>query len=186
MKLLSVVVPCYNSAAYMAHCIEALLTGGPALEVVIVDDGSTDETAQLADDYAAAQPDRVRVVHEVNGGHGAAINSGLAVATGRFFKVVDSDDWLDPDALAQLMAHLADPAYTDGLDMLICNFIYDKVDAAHKKTMQFHQLLPTDRAFGWDQVHLPAGKYFLMHAVLYRTAMLRDAHLQLPAHTFWI
>ncbi|WP_125704175.1 glycosyltransferase family 2 protein [Lacticaseibacillus daqingensis] len=185
MKLLSVCVPCYNSAAYMNRCIDALLVSGPAVEVVIVDDGSSDGTGAIADQYAAAYPDQVQAVHQVNGGHGQAINAGLAAATGRFFKVVDSDDWLAPDALHALMAKLTDSAYTAGLDMLICNFIYDKVNATHKKTMQFRHLLPTDRAFTWTSVHLPAGKYFLMHAVIYRTAMLKAAHLRLPAHTFY-
>ncbi|WP_262314958.1 glycosyltransferase family 2 protein [Lacticaseibacillus parakribbianus] len=184
MKLLSVVVPCYNSADYMARCIDALLTGGPELEILIVDDGSKDDTGAIADRYAQDYP-QVRALHEANGGHGQAINYGLAEATGRFFKVVDSDDWLDPAALKALMAHLAHATFTAGLDMLICNYIYDKVAQNHKKVIQFRHLLPTDRAFTWRDVKLPVGKYLLMHTVIYRTACLQEAHLSLPAHTFY-
>ncbi|WP_225046667.1 glycosyltransferase family 2 protein [Lacticaseibacillus kribbianus] len=184
MKLLSVVVPCYNSADYMARCIDVLLTAGPELEVLIVDDGSRDDTGAIADRYASQYP-QVRALHEANGGHGQAINYGLSQATGRFFKVVDSDDWLDPAALATLMARLADPAFTAGLDMLICNYIYDKVGASHKKVIQFRHLLPQDRTFTWADVRLPVGKYLLMHAVIYRTDCLKAAHLTLPAHTFY-
>ena len=72
MKLLSVAVPCYNSAAYMKKCIESLLKGGDDVEIIIVDDGSTDETAQIADEYADRYPAVVRAVHQENGGHGSA------------------------------------------------------------------------------------------------------------------
>lgn len=57
MKLLSIAVPCYNSAAYMRHCIDTLLTGGDQVEILIVDDGSTkDDTAAIADEYEARYP----------------------------------------------------------------------------------------------------------------------------------
>ena len=93
MKLLSVTVPCYNSEDYMENCIHSLLTGGPEVEIIIVDDGSTDRTGEIADKYAKDYPDIVKVVHQENGGHGEAVNTGLRYAEGLFFKVVDSDDW---------------------------------------------------------------------------------------------
>ena len=96
MKLLSIAVPCYNSEDYMRHCIETLLPGGEDVEIIIVDDGSTkDRTAEIADEYAAKYPGIVKAVHQENGGHGEAVNTGLRNATGLYFKVVDSDDWLD-------------------------------------------------------------------------------------------
>ena len=98
MKLLSFTVPCYNSAAYMGKCVESLLKGGEDVEIIIVDDGSTDETAQIADDYAEKYPSVVRVIHKENGGHGSAVNAGIENAQGLFFKVVDSDDWVKEEA----------------------------------------------------------------------------------------
>lgn len=82
MKVLSVVVPCYNSEAYMENCIHSLLTGGTEVEIIIVDDGSTDRTAVIADKYGADYPDVVKVIHQENGGHGEAVNTGLRHATG--------------------------------------------------------------------------------------------------------
>ena len=93
MKLLSIVVPCYNSEKYMRKCIDSLLVGGEDVEIIIVDDGSTgDRTAEIADEYAARYPAIVKTVHKANGGHGSAVNTGIDHATGIYFKVVDSDD----------------------------------------------------------------------------------------------
>ena len=90
MKLLSIVVPCYNSQDYMEHCIASLLPGGSQVEILIVDDGSKDGTAAIADRLAAEHPDMIRAIHQENAGHGGAVNTGLAHASGLFFKVVDS------------------------------------------------------------------------------------------------
>ena len=84
-KLLTVTVPCYNSEAYMRTALDSLLTGGDALDIIIIDDGSKDGTGAIADEYAAKHPDVVRVVHQPNGGHGAAINPGIALAAGLYF-----------------------------------------------------------------------------------------------------
>ena len=104
MKLLSIAIPCYNSENYMRKCIESLLPGGEDVEIIIVDDGSTrDRTAEIADEYAALYPTIVRVVHKENGGHGSAVNVGIATATGLYFKVVDSDDWVKQDAYFKVL-----------------------------------------------------------------------------------
>ncbi len=98
MKLLSVTIPSYNSQDYMEHCIESLLPGGEDVEIIVVDDGSTDRTAEIADAYAEKYPTIVKAVHQENGGHGEAVNAGIRNATGLYFKVVDSDDWVDGEA----------------------------------------------------------------------------------------
>ena len=102
MKLITFTVPCYNSAAYMDHCIETLLTAGEDAEIILVDDGSKDDTGKIADAYAEKYPTIVRVIHQENGGHGEGVNQGIRNATGVYFKVVDSDDWLDTDALQKV------------------------------------------------------------------------------------
>ena len=99
MKLLSIAVPCYNSAAYMEKCVDSLLVGGDDVEIIIVDDGSQkDNTGEIADALAAKYEGIVKAVHQENGGHGEAVNTGLKNATGLYFKVVDSDDKLEPNA----------------------------------------------------------------------------------------
>ena len=83
MKLLSIAIPCYNSEAYMEHCINTLLTGGDEVEIIIVDDGSQkDRTPEIADEYERRYPGICRAIHQENGGHGQAVNTGLKNATG--------------------------------------------------------------------------------------------------------
>ncbi len=107
MKILSIAVPCYNSAAYMRKCIESLLVGGEDVEILIVDDGSTkDNTAEIADEYEKKYPGICRAIHKENGGHGDAVMLGLAQATGKFFKVVDSDDWVDKKSYQKILKKL--------------------------------------------------------------------------------
>ena len=77
MKLITFAVPCYNSAAYMDHCIKTLLEAGDEAEIILVDDGSTDDTPAIADRYAEQYPDVVRVIHQPNGGHVSLFNSSL-------------------------------------------------------------------------------------------------------------
>ena len=99
MKILSVTVPCYNSEAYMRHAIDSILPAGEDVEILIVDDGSTDGTAGIADEYEKKYPGIVQAIHKENGGHGDAVMCGLSHATGLYFRVLDSDDWFDSDVL---------------------------------------------------------------------------------------
>ena len=102
-KLITFAVPCYNSAAYMRNCIDSLLTAGEEAQIVVVNDGSSDETGVIADEYAAKYPTTVEAVQKENGGHGSGVNAGLDRAQGLYFKVVDSDARLDSESLAKLL-----------------------------------------------------------------------------------
>ena len=103
MKYITFAVPCYNSESYMRRCIDSLLPGGRDVEIILINDGSTDGTAAIADEYQILYPDIVRVVHKANGGHGSGVNKGLELAKGLYYKVVDSDDWLDEQAYQKLL-----------------------------------------------------------------------------------
>ena len=189
MKLLSIAIPCYNSAAYMENCIRSLLPGGDEVEILIVDDGSQkDNTGEIADRYEREYPGICRAIHQENGGHGAAVNAGLREATGIFFKVVDSDDWVNKQAYVQVLTTLRRFVYgKDTVDMLITNFVYEKQGAKHKKVMNYNTALPKNEVFTWDDVKVfIAGQYILMHSVIYRTELLRDCGLELPMHTFYV
>lgn len=188
MKLLSITIPCYNSQDYMEHCIESLLIGGEDVEILIVDDGSKDATAEIADRYQKKYPTIVRAIHQENGGHGAAVNTGIANATGLFFKVVDSDDWVDEESYRTILKTLSDLAGGEPmLDMLISNFVYEKQGAKHKKVMKYTREFPENQLFTWSDVkHIAKGKYILMHSVIYRTKLLRECGLELPRHTFYV
>lgn len=188
MKLLSVAVPCYNSQEYMKNCIDSLLEGQDLVEIIIVDDGSKDNTAEIADEYAAKYPDIVKAVHQENGGHGEAVNTGLRNATGLYFKVVDSDDWVNKEAYLAILDKLRE--ITGGpqtLDMMISNFVYEKQGAKRKKVMRYKSYMPENKIFTWKEMgRMPVGKYILMHSVIYRTGLLRDCGLELPKHTFYV
>ncbi|MFR2846115.1 MAG: glycosyltransferase family 2 protein, partial [Hungatella hathewayi] len=189
MKLLSVAIPCYNSENYMRHCIDSLLVGGDEVEIIIVDDGSTkDRTAQIADEYERKYPSICRAIHQENGGHGEAVNTGLRNATGIFYKVVDSDDWVDEEAFHEVLRTLRRFVYgNQTLDMLISNFVYEKEGAKRKKVMNYNTALPKNEVITWSDVKLfMLGQYILMHSVIYRTELLRECGLELPKHTFYV
>ena len=133
MKLLSIAIPCYNSEAYMEKCIESLLKGGEDVEILVVNDGSSDRTAEIADAYAEKYPTIIKAVHQENGGHGEAVNAGIRNATGLYFKVVDSDDWVNEEAYAKILHTLGELVRgPETVDMLISNFVYEKQGAARK------------------------------------------------------
>ena len=143
MKLLSVTVPCYNSQAYMRNCVDSLLEGGDLVEILIVDDGSQDDTGKIADEYAAKYPNIVRAIHQENGGHGEAVNTGIKNATGLYFKVVDSDDWVNAEAYHAILDKLQEIAGgPQVLDMMISNFVYEKQGAKRKKIMRYTKYMP--------------------------------------------
>ena len=189
MKLLSIAIPCYNSEDYMRNCIESLLPGGEEVEIIIVDDGSEkDRTAEIADEYAAKYPKIVKAVHQENGGHGEAVNTGLKNASGLYFKVVDSDDWVDAESYQKVLQKLAELVHEGNtVDMMICNYVYEKQGARRKKTIRYTTAFPQDQVFTWSDVkHFHLGQYILMHSVIYRTRMLQNCGLELPKHTFYV
>jgi len=188
MKVLSVAIPCYNSQDYIDQCVCSLLPAGEDLEIILVDDGSTDRTPEIIDEYEKKYPSIIRAVHQENGGHGAAVNTGMRYATGLYFKVIDSDDWADHDALPQVMDALRRLTRDDRqVDMFLTNFIYDKVGARRKKIIHFRHAFPTNQIFGWDQMrHMKATQYILMHNIIYRHQLLLDNGIALPEHTFYV
>lgn len=188
MKLLSLVIPCYNSQDYMERCIHTLLAGGADVEILIIDDGSTDSTGKIADYYASEYPDIIKAIHQLNGGHGEAINTGMRNAEGIYFKVVDSDDWVDIPSYRKILDVLKNLLERHCIaDMLISNFVYDKEGAKHKRTMHYQNVLPEKRIFTWDETgRFKIGQYLLMHSIIYRTEILKGSGLKLPAHTFYV
>ncbi|MBR3645368.1 MAG: glycosyltransferase family 2 protein [Lachnospiraceae bacterium] len=187
MKLLSVVIPCYNSSEYMGKCIRSVLEAGERVEIIIVDDGSSDDTLSIANQYATEYPNIVKAIHQENGGHGSAVNTGLENATGLYFKVVDSDDCLGKNAIKEVMELLKSfDNSNQEIDMLITNFLYDKQGVKHKKVMSYNHAMPKNRIFGWDEMKLGVSQYLLMHSVIYRTEVLRESGMVLPKHTFYV
>lgn len=188
MKLLSVVIPCYNSQDYMRNCIESLIVSRNDIEIIIVNDGSVDQTAEIADRYAREYPNMIKAIHQENGGHGEAINTGLKHATGLYFKVVDSDDWVDTRAYLKILDTLN--SFIENrqvIDLLISNYVYEKEGTIYKKVMKYTNVLPCETVFTWDKIKkFRKGQYLMMHSLIYRTDLLREAGLKLPKHTFYV
>lgn len=188
MKLITFAVPSYNSQDYLNKCIDSLVVGGQDVEVIIVNDGSSDRTEEIAQRYVADYPDIVRLVSKPNGGHGSAINMGLAHATGLYFKVVDSDDWIDQTALEKLLAHVKLHLVNNTLpDLYITNFVYDKPSINQTYVRSFHKKFHPNSFMKWKNVKRFYGaEVLLMHSLLYHTENLRSSGINLPHHTFYV
>ncbi|MCI4127932.1 glycosyltransferase family 2 protein [Bacillus swezeyi] len=188
MKLLSVVIPCYNSQEYMRYCIESLLPGGDDVELLIVNDGSSDQTADIANEYAKKYPTIIKAIHQENGGHGEAVNTGIRNASGYYLKVVDSDDWVDTRAYLKILEKIHDFITREkSVDMMISNFVYEKEGTKYKKVMKYENVLPEGTIFTWNDIgQFRKGQYLLMHSVIYRTQLLKECGLELPKHTFYV
>ena len=187
MKYITFAVPCYNSQDYLSKCVASLIAGGDDVEIIIVDDGSTDNTAAIADDWAERYPSAVKVIHKPNGGHGSGIMAGLGAATGLYYKVVDSDDWLDGEAYASLLSVIKDNCSRgEEVDLYITNFVYEHVNDGTRYISGYAKNFPQNRVFGWDEIKpLKLWKMLLMHSLVYNTQKLRQCGISLPEHTFY-
>ena len=189
---LSFVVPCYNSQNYMARCIESLLPGGEDVEIIIIDDGSKDRTGAIADEYQKKYPDLVKVMHKENGGHGSGVNAGLACAKGIYFKVVDSDDWLKGDAYRKLLEKIRyyckeEKSCKEMPDLFVCNYVYNHLEEQVTRSMGYKNVFPVEKICHWSEIgHFLPSQYLVMHALIYRTEVLRQSGIVLPEHTFYV
>lgn len=189
-KTLTFVVPAYNMTEYLERCVMSLIAAkrNDDIEVLIVDDGSSDGTLEMAQKFEARYPGIVRAIHQANKGHGGAVNTGIAAASGMYVKVVDADDWVGPESLEQVMAVLREEAdSTEPIDMLVTNYVYDKVGKRNKHVVNFRHAMKAGERLAWNDLgHFGLAEYILMHALTYRTAVVRESGMQLPEHTFYV
>ena len=151
------------------------MAGGEEVEIIVIDDGSTDRTGEIADCYAEKYPETVRAVHQKNGGHGAGVNKGLSLAAGEYFKVVDSDDWLDEEALKKLLTEIRKRKRQGALaDLIICNYLYDHLYEGKQKRMGYENVFRNGKVCTWDTIgKFHPSQYLVMHAQICRTEVLR-------------
>lgn len=188
MKYITFAVPCYNSSAYMDKCLSSLLKAGEDAEIIIVDDGSVkDDTAEKADRYAEKYPNIIRTIHQENKGHGGAVNTGIKNATGKYFKVVDSDDWVEETALNELMKTIKGFGEDDAPDAVVVNYVYEHVEDNTRKIVRYKSEFPVGRPFGFSESRSFAlGKFLAMHSLIYKTELIKSINLELPEHTFYV
>lgn len=189
-KLLTVVVPAYNAQGYIQKTLDSLCGESTRneLEVIVVDDGSTDQTGAIADQYQVRFPDTVVVIHKANGGHGSGVNCGICHATGAYFKIVDADDWVDEAAFQNLMDFLSK---TDD-DAVVSGFYWAYDDGSgHEEAFSRNAeiLEPFDgveykRSYRFDEI---AEKiYIKMHGFTIKTSILKENRIQLDEHCFYV
>jgi glycosyltransferase involved in cell wall biosynthesis len=186
-KIISFAIPCYNSAEYMGKCIEKLALAGDEVEVLVVDDGSQkDNTFEIAKQYQDKYPGIVKAIHQENKGHGGAVNTGLANATGKYFKVVDSDDWVNTEDVKTVLDIIK--KNEEELDLYITNYIYERVYDNSTHSVNYKKQLTPGKVITWEETKpFPATAPVLMHSLLYKTSLLRDkVGLKLPEHTFYV
>ncbi|NEG89081.1 glycosyltransferase family 2 protein [Bifidobacterium aerophilum] len=187
---LTFIVPAYNMEEYLERCVTSLLQASDThdIEVLIVDDGSHDATPALADTYAKRWPANVRAIHQPNKGHGGAVNTGIANARGAYVKVVDADDWIDSQSIDTMMDTLRSQLSSDSpVDMVVSNYVYDKVGKRRLHTVNFRHAMRAGEILTWDDLgHFGLAEYILMHALTFRTEVVRASGMVLPEHTFYV
>ncbi len=187
-KLLTLVVPCYNVENYIRRCLDTLVQCGEEVEVIVVDDGSKDNTAKIAQEYVDAYPEIVILVSKENGGHGSTINKGLELAQGQYFFVVDADDWLEVESLQVLVDTIKETNKNQQtVDLFLVNYIFEHVEDETHNAVHFRKTLPVGKVFTWaDTKRFDFGQFITMHSTVQRTAVLRQSGLVLPEHTFYV
>lgn len=186
MKLITFAVPCYNSQDYMSHCIDTLLSASSDIEIIIINDGSKDDTKKIAEAYKKKYPDIIKVINQENGGHGEGVNQGIKYAEGLYFKVVDSDDWVDKESLIKLIDQIKTMINDKNtVDMILVNYVYEK--EGNTKVINYRSVLPKNKVFTWkDTKRFRLDQNILMHSVVYKLDVLKRCGVVLPKHTFYV
>ena len=177
-KILSIIIPTYNMAALLPRCLDSLTASGVLddLDILVVNDGSTDSSRAVAYSYAERYPQSIKVVDKKNGNYGSTINAALPLAVGEYVKVLDADDWFDSQALAKYVAELK--SLEQGVDVSVTHFLMIH-EGGRTETVKYQNYgrepYTYGKVYNLDKV-LGDGfiRYFLMHSLTYRTQLLRD------------
>lgn len=180
--LISFLVPCYNSEAYMNICLDSLLKADHNLiEIIIVDDGSKDKTSEIADKYQSENPDCINVIHKENGGHGDAINDGIKVAKGKYFKIVDSDDWVDLDALNKILKSIQEEKELP--DLYILNYVYYVGYGNKQKVINYKSIFEENKILTCKDFHFKdIQKNITLHSAMFKLDVIKESNVVLPKH----
>ncbi|GBG96547.1 glycosyltransferase family 2 protein [Lactococcus termiticola] len=181
-KLLTITIPSYNTAAYIDECLPYLIDEAiiDEVELLIVSDGSKDDTVAVASRWAEKYPNSIRVIDKENGGHGSTINRGIQEATGKYFKVVDGDDWVKTDNLVRLVNFLRN----NDVD-LINNPYFEHDEQTREETLMMALNVPTGQIKVYPQI-VENIKIPPMHTVTYRTAILKEHNIRIDEKMFYV
>ena len=180
-KLLTVVVPTYNISQYIEKCINSFLEVSEnyyeCFEVVIVNDGSTDNSVEVVESLIEDSNLDIRIVSKENGGHGSTINRGIKEAKGKYFKIIDGDDWINVDDFEKLL----DSLRIIDVDMIITNYTEQHVYNNTQKFISYEKELVYNKVISG----LPS-KRISMHALIYKTSILKNNDIRIMENTFYV
>ena len=181
-KILTVTIPSYNTEKYIDECLPYLIDERiiSDIEILIVSDGSKDNTVSVAQKWADKYPDSIRVIDKENGGHGSTINRGILEATGKYFKVVDGDDWVITENFVKLVEFLKK------FDVDLINnpyFEHDEVTAEKKLMMELK--IPANHIMDHEEI-IGEIKIPPMHTITYRTSILKDNDIKIDEKMFYV
>lgn len=166
-KILTIVIPTYNMQDYLRRCLDSLIVPEEQmtqLEVLVVNDGSKDNSSAIAHEYQDKYPDTFRVIDKENGNYGSCVNRGLKEATGKYIKILDADDWFDADNFKQFIKKLNEI----DVDVVITNYTSYFPDETKNTAFSFHKgLFSFDEAFYEKRQELESVQ---MHAICYKTS----------------
>lgn len=180
-KILTITVPSYNVEKYLEQTLSSFVHEEilDDIEVLIVDDGSKDHTADIGKEYEEKYPQSFRVISKENGGHGSTINRGIQEAKGRYFKVVDGDDWVNTEAFVALIHKLKEC----NADYVFTNY-YDVDDVTKEKTPVTFQGVSPDKMMPFRAIADKTG--ISMHALVIKTEILKEHKIRLDEHCFYV
>ena len=187
MKYISFVVPSYNAENYLNKCIDSLLLGGDDVEIIIVNDGSKDKTIDIANEYLEKYPNIIRVIDKENGGHGSGINAGLEIATGLYYKCVDSDDWVDKNAYKTLLETVKEHYQQNTCpDLYFMNYVYERLDINLQVPMR-DKYMPKNKIFTWKEMKkFGLTEYLFLHQTMFKLSVIKESGMKLPHHCFYV
>ena len=183
-KILTVTVPSYNVQAYLEDCLESFVNSEVMddIEVLIVNDGSSDDTATIAERYVSKYENTFRLINKENGGHGSTINTGAREARGKYFKVVDGDDWVDTRSFIRLVKLLKEI----DADIVASNYTWiNHTTRLPEKRQEYpFEKIEYNKLYQFEEI---VGKTIIdMHATTVKTELFRKANEQIDEHTFYV
>lgn len=181
-KVLTITIPAYNVEKYMDEVLPTFLAGSilDKIEILIVNDGSKDKTSEIGKRYESEYPGVIRLIDKENGGHGSTINKGIELATGKYFKVVDGDDWVDTDAFV---------TYVNMLEKLNADAVatpYHRVNEVTKeKELNVFNGVAFGREYQLDDIINMMDLKYQMHGLTFKTEIMKKIP-KISEHCFYV
>lgn len=184
MKIVSFIIPSYNSEKYLDTCIPSFIAESvlDKLDIIIVNDGSKDATAQIAEKYCRMYPGSVRLISQENKGHGGALNTGCAAAVGKYLKVIDSDDWVITENLPEYVAKLE----SCEADAVLTHFHRVDMTTREREAKPVNYLPEKPFTIETVMAHWPEFEdSCTFHGITYKTEFYQRIGHKLPEHVFY-